>query len=138
MIEAATCVLRSSLASEATGEAMAFLTIPFLENILNLHLHRLAPTSNHSRLRSYGIDRAPRDLCKVKHASPENISCLSGCRNVSPVHAMAPRTIDSAQQPSHRECYLSIDPLAHPTVLDRKSTRLNSSHSGESRMPSSA
>ena len=28
--------------------------------------------------------------------------------------------------------------LSDPAVIDRKSTRLNSSHSGESRMPSSA
>ena len=32
----------------------------------------------------------------------------------------------------------SAAPLPDPTSLDRKSTRLNSSHSGESRMPSSA
>ena len=33
---------------------------------------------------------------------------------------------------------LSQDILAHVLDKDRKSTRLNSSHSGESRMPSSA
>ena len=31
-----------------------------------------------------------------------------------------------------------VDKLEIETLLDRKSTRLNSSHSGESRMPSSA
>ena len=32
----------------------------------------------------------------------------------------------------------TTEPLRYNGVLDRKSTRLNSSHSGESRMPSSA
>ena len=39
--------------------------------------------------------------------------------------------------PPEREIEFSID-LAPGTAPDRKSTRLNSSHSGESRMPSSA
>ena len=33
---------------------------------------------------------------------------------------------------------LTLSPYNFITILDRKSTRLNSSHSGESRMPSSA
>ena len=33
---------------------------------------------------------------------------------------------------------LSAEVLKHQPMVDRKSTRLNSSHSGESRMPSSA
>ena len=36
------------------------------------------------------------------------------------------------------ETYVGVDTLLSRYVLDRKSTRLNSSHSGESRMPSSA
>ena len=34
--------------------------------------------------------------------------------------------------------YEGEEKVIHPHDLDRKSTRLNSSHSGESRMPSSA
>ena len=33
---------------------------------------------------------------------------------------------------------LAAAPKSRPLIRDRKSTRLNSSHSGESRMPSSA
>ena len=36
------------------------------------------------------------------------------------------------------ECLTESELFAMPASLDRKSTRLNSSHSGESRMPSSA
>ena len=46
---------------------------------------------------------------------------------------------------THNEALVALDTLAQLAVLDkdltapdRKSTRLNSSHSGESRMPSSA
>ena len=45
-----------------------------------------------------------------------------------------PQPIDTA---SHQDD-LPVIPLAEQAEVDRKSTRLNSSHSGESRMPSSA
>ena len=36
------------------------------------------------------------------------------------------------------DTHTSVDRAVWKSLLDRKSTRLNSSHSGESRMPSSA
>ena len=47
------------------------------------------------------------------------------------------RSIDELKQAS-RSWNLHFDKVIRPYGLDRKSTRLNSSHSGESRMPSSA
>ena len=45
--------------------------------------------------------------------------------------------LGSAEVVSKRQSGPLLD-VTLPTTLDRKSTRLNSSHSGESRMPSSA
>ena len=52
------------------------------------------------------------------------------------------KTVNSAFIGTNLETYLRKNQICHLVVvgltLDRKSTRLNSSHSGESRMPSSA
>ena len=45
---------------------------------------------------------------------------------------------DSARCTLEQETDLTVDDLKSMADQDRKSTRLNSSHSGESRMPSSA
>ena len=56
-----------------------------------------------------------------------------------------PEKLSQERDPSHTLTLLSINEIVYimstgsaEKVADRKSTRLNSSHSGESRMPSSA
>ena len=52
---------------------------------------------------------------------------------------MEPKSIGTATRCRYRSgCRWDIDARSDEDAIDRKSTRLNSSHSGESRMPSSA
>ena len=46
--------------------------------------------------------------------------------------------LTEAPQPQANDLLSDSTPVNHPEALDRKSTRLNSSHSQQSRMPSSA
>ena len=49
------------------------------------------------------------------------------------------QAFDTIKDKVAENCFLKIPEMGKPFVVtDRKSTRLNSSHSGESRMPSSA
>ena len=46
--------------------------------------------------------------------------------------------VDAIIAASYKIDFIKVERLGDEKVTDRKSTRLNSSHSGESRMPSSA
>ena len=61
---------------------------------------------------------------------------FSGMRLTSPTDLLCQRPLISLQRIISVFAYHS--PVSRRTEADRKSTRLNSSHSGESRMPSSA
>ena len=74
----------------------------------------------------------PPSYCRYSHRNPAHPHVRSIQSGIA-WHGQNSRMMDILC--SVRE---SIPMLQEPSVLDRKSTRLNSSHSGESRMPSSA
>ena len=63
---------------------------------------------------------------------------LSRCEDQMALVNGLPRAINANHESSRVNNISSCFKNTRTSVLDRKSTRLNSSHSGESRMPSSA
>ena len=68
---------------------------------------------------------------------------IVGCHDLNDLYALMERWMDSTHTFHLPIGELTLDPVAFAAITgvayaDRKCTRLNSSHSGESRMPSSA
>ena len=97
-----------------------------------LHLHTLASSSRHG-------NRSMRSICMRVRDLPTSISFFHNyihCSHFTQSPGGTPHDTSSGSE------FFQQDPLAdtqdNQSAADRKSTRLNSSHSGESRMPSSA
>ena len=94
-----------------------------------------AAINAHAELSAAGLKGAPTDA--QMHALPLPISQSQQQISEFPETSEAPRTeLPSPAPKSPPGVYGS--PGSYASSQDRKSTRLNSSHSGESRMPSSA
>ena len=96
------------------------------------HRSRIMPTSLSLRYASLGPLRTVNEWMSLwRKILGLGVASALSCDFSSPTsipRASSPSTLSPA------DCYC----CARPPIQDRKSTRLNSSHSGESRMPSSA
>ena len=66
------------------------------------------------------------------------LGTAAGCRHAPWIHLQLMETIDGCTIPQHRSRLAGGLKGENAALIDRKSTRLNSSHSSVSRMPSSA
>ena len=87
------------------------------------------------------MPRPPR--CRRICGAPQvDTFCPNGCEDADPILLTLDeyeviRLVDLEQQ-THEQCAAQMDISRSTVQEDRKSTRLNSSHSRKSRMPSSA